>query len=241
MKKKDIGFATMQSKNNITNVSEAAHDLRGVVAKLHGLHSLLKPKIKPNTEVEQLFSLLEMVCKHGIEITTNILENKALASLNSNEIIFKRYSLNNLIKKQAKVYKIQANAKNIDLIIDIPNHNIFSKINRHSFVQLLDNLVENAIKFTNREGQINIMLREKNEKVILEVRDSGMGIPSKLLDSVFSKKTASKRIGTEGEKSTGMGLSIVKEIVDLHSGKIWVNSIEKEWTSFVIELNCASK
>lgn len=73
MKKKAIG--TTQNNNNTTNVSEVAHDLRGVVAKLHGLHSLLKFKIKPNTEVEQLFSLLDMVCKHGIEITSNIIEN----------------------------------------------------------------------------------------------------------------------------------------------------------------------
>lgn len=241
MKKEDIGFATMQSKNNITNVSEVAHDLRGVVAKLHGLHSLLKSKIKPNTEAQKLFSLLEMVCKHGIEITTNIVEDKTLASLNNNGVIFKRYSLNNLIKKQAKVYKMQANAKNIDLIIDIPNHNIFSKINRPSFVRLLDNLVENAIKFTNREGQINIMLREKNEKIILEVRDSGIGIPTKLIDSIFNKNTTLKRVGTEGEKSTGIGLRIVKDIIDFHSGIICVKSKEKKGTSFIVELNCTSE
>lgn len=241
MKKKNNGFAIKQNKNNITNVSEIAHDLRGIVAKLQGLYSLLKPKIEPNIEAQQLFSLIEMVCKHGMDITSNIVENGALVSLNNSGVIFKRYSLNNLIKKQAKVYKIQANLKKIDLTIDIPIRNIFSEINQSSFVRLLDNLMENAIKFTNREGQINIILRKKNEKIILEVRDSGIGIPKKLIDSIFSKKTTSKRIGTESEKSTGMGLSIVKEIVDLHSGKIFVDSKEKEWTSFVVELNCASE
>lgn len=139
------------------------------------------------------------------------------------------------------MYKIQANTKNIDLTIDIPKHNIFCQINQHYFVRLLDNLVENAIKFTNRNGQINIILDKINDKAILEVTDFGVGIPTELLNTIFNKNTIYKREGTEGEKSTGIGLSIVKDIIDLHSGKISVKSRGKNGTSFIVELNCASE
>jgi two-component system sensor histidine kinase VicK len=100
----------------------------------------------------------------------------------------------------------------------------------------LENLLSNAVKFTHAGGQVTISLKNKGKKVLLQVSDTGIGIPQKLQTSIFDKFTKANRKGTKGESTTGLGLFIVKQIVDIHHGKIWLESEEGIGTTFFIEL-----
>jgi two-component system sensor histidine kinase VicK len=102
--------------------------------------------------------------------------------------------------------------------------------------RVLDNLLSNAVKFTHPGGQITLSLQQEANKVILKVRDNGVGIPQSLQGSVFEKFTKANRSGTEGETTTGLGLFIAKQIVEWHNGKIWLESREGEGTTFYVEL-----
>jgi signal transduction histidine kinase len=90
--------------------------------------------------------------------------------------------------------------------------------------QVLDNLTTNAIKYSPRGSQVHIRLQTSAEEILLSVQDEGPGIPPAELDKLFKpfQKTSVK--STAGEKSTGLGLVIVKRIVTGHGGRIWVES-----------------
>ena len=93
---------------------------------------------------------------------------------------------------------------------------------------------EEARKFgrADRDKTIKITVKENQDHLSFEVIDEGMGIPKELLGSLFEPFSRARRSGTEGERSTGLGLSIVKKIIDAHNGKIRVNSMEEEGTCF---------
>jgi signal transduction histidine kinase len=104
----------------------------------------------------------------------------------------------------------------------------------------IDNLVDNAIKFTPPDGQVHIRIAAENGSVILEVRDTGIGIPADELDRVFERFYQVDGSSTRRFGGTGLGLALVKEIVELHGGEISVNSEVGKGSTFQIrfpELN----
>lgn len=90
--------------------------------------------------------------------------------------------------------------------------------------QILNNLVSNAIKFSHKNSEIIITLKNKGESYILEIRDLGIGIPKEMIADIFHSNLKTTRQGTQGEKGTGFGLPIVKSFVELLNGKISINS-----------------
>ncbi|MCE9598079.1 MAG: ATP-binding protein, partial [Spirochaetia bacterium] len=91
-------------------------------------------------------------------------------------------------------------------------------------------------KFTPESGRIEIRSYQTANDLVLEIRDTGIGIPSELKEVIFDKFSKARRAGTRGELSTGLGMSIVKGIVEKHGGRIWLESQEGYGTSFYISL-----
>jgi two-component system sensor histidine kinase VicK len=116
---------------------------------------------------------------------------------------------------------------------------LFINLNQNKFSRVLNNLLGNAIKFSHRKQQILVSADVQTERgtIIIKVQDSGIGIPEDLKSMIFDKFTKAGRKGTEGEKSLGLGMSIVKRIVELHNGRIWMESKENIGTTIFIELN----
>jgi signal transduction histidine kinase len=133
----------------------------------------------------------------------------------------------NIINDVVKLYKVQADAKSIDLQAQLAESlpGIFADPDRTA--QVLNNLVNNAIKFTPESGQIMVQVSVQDKDYLkVSVKDSGIGIPAEQLDRVFNKfeqvKGAKKNM--KGPKGTGLGLAIVKGFVEAQGGKIWVES-----------------
>jgi signal transduction histidine kinase len=115
---------------------------------------------------------------------------------------------------------------NIDLIED----NIFG--NPLSIEEVITNLLFNAIKYTAQNGKVEINAKNEKGCVLVEIIDTGIGIPEEELPKVFDefyRATNAKKIEKDG---TGLGLSIVKQIIERHNGKIWVDSKEGIGTKF---------
>src|SRR5207253_7910739 len=104
------------------------------------------------------------------------------------------------------------------------------------FMQVINNLISNAIKFTPDGGEITVSLEEKEETVLITVADTGIGIPEKFHATLFDKFSAARRPGIKGEPSVGLGMSIIKMIVEWHQGHIWFDSQENKGTTFYIEI-----
>ena len=102
--------------------------------------------------------------------------------------------------------------------------------------QVVSNLLSNALKFTPAGGTVTLGARLHEGKVRLRVQDTGIGIPGKLHNQLFDKFNPTRRTGLHGEATTGLGLFIAKQIVQLHGGDIWLESREQEGTTFFVEL-----
>jgi two-component system sensor histidine kinase VicK len=104
------------------------------------------------------------------------------------------------------------------------------------FFQIIHNLISNAIKFTHDNGEIDIIVEEREGSFVISVRDNGIGIPGDMHDKLFSKNTPAGREGLNNERSSGMGLHIVQMLVGLLNGKVWFKSEENNGSTFSIEL-----
>jgi two-component system sensor histidine kinase/response regulator len=92
------------------------------------------------------------------------------------------------------------------------------------FRTVLNNLVDNALKFTDRNGMVKVSWQTRDDKVILSLQDGGAGISSELIDSVHGRKQIKSSRGTSGEKGTGLGLGIVRSFVALNNGTLEIDS-----------------
>ena len=113
---------------------------------------------------------------------------------------------------------------------------IFAEIDEDKFMQVINNLISNSLKFTPKNGNIDVYLTESKKQVLITVADNGIGIPKKYHATLFEKFTNARRNGLNGEQSTGLGMSIIKTIIEWHKGKIWFDSEENKGTTFYIEL-----
>jgi hypothetical protein len=135
--------------------------------------------------------------------------------------------------------RVLAQKKNIgiDLIVNKPG--LIVNADGPKLEQVFNNLISNAIKFSIAATVIKVEISGSENSVIIDVRDQGQGIPEAELDKLFKpfQKTSVKSTG--GEKSTGLGLSIAKRIVEAHKGVIRVESKVGEGTTFYVELPLA--
>lgn len=114
---------------------------------------------------------------------------------------------------------------------------IYAEIDDNKFMQAINNLISNALKFTRDGGLITVSLEEEAGSVLFKVADTGVGIPQKYhATPLFDKFTDARRPGLKGESSVGLGMSIIKTIVEWHRGEIWFESQENKGTSFYIRL-----
>ncbi len=129
--------------------------------------------------------------------------------------------------------------KKIDLELDIQN-DLKVWVDRNGFLTVLRNLVDNALKYTDKDGNVTISAQKENGNIHIMVSDSGTGIPKEKLNSLFELKKNKSKMGTAGEKGTGLGLHLVHELVKLNGGKISVDSQLNEGTTFTLALAATS-
>jgi two-component system sensor histidine kinase VicK len=125
--------------------------------------------------------------------------------------------------------------KNIRFDIIVPEKTVYCKLNKSKIMSAMDNLILNAIKFSFNDSVITIRLTNDDRYAVLSVIDTGIGIPESIQKVIFEPYTIAGRSGTCNEKSTGLGLSIVKKIVDMHNGEIRVESVEGKGSRFILQ------
>lgn len=134
------------------------------------------------------------------------------------------------------LYKV----KNLKIIIDIPENLPHLLGDPERIRQILYNIIANAIKFT-IEGSIEIKAKNQNDKIIISIKDSGVGIPKEQLPYIFYGLDELDSLNKKEIKKTGLGLAITKRLIELHGGKIEVISNPGEGSEFTIELPSAKE
>jgi two-component system sensor histidine kinase VicK len=215
-----------------------AHDLKSPLHNIHSLSGLLKDNLEKPTSldrVEKSISFATMICE-TCEKAQAIIRDLLFVGDFKAKANLKNTNLTRFIEAELPVLRQAAEKKGIQVKFRSPAKPVDAQINGDKFSRLLENLLSNAVKFTNPGGQVTIALKNRRQKILLQVSDTGIGIPEKLQASIFDKFTKANRKGTKGESTTGLGLYIVKQIVDIHQGKIWIESQEGKGTCFFIEL-----
>ncbi len=118
-------------------------------------------------------------------------------------------------------------------VLSAPDH-LFISGDDVKFFQIMNNLIINAIKFTPEDKSISLSVEQDNERICVAVADQGIGIPNHLKPLIFQKYTPAGRTGLSGEKSIGIGLSIVKRLAELMKGEIQFESEENQGSTFTL-------
>ncbi|MCB9436330.1 MAG: GAF domain-containing protein [Anaerolineales bacterium] len=132
--------------------------------------------------------------------------------------------------------RVHLEHKKLEVAFDVPMDLPRVLVDGARLVQILNNLVNNAIKYSEEGRQIRLQAYRESGKVHVKVQDQGVGIPMDALPTIFDKFTRVRDEKTEHIKGTGLGLYIVKKLVEAHQGEVWVNSVYGEGSTFVFTL-----
>ena len=119
---------------------------------------------------------------------------------------------------------------------DFTQRTLWVEIDQDKFIQVIDNIMNNAIKYSPDGGKITCRLMETHNSIVISITDEGLGIPRKDIGHVFDRFYRVDKARARSMGGTGLGLAISKEVVQLHGGKIWVTSVENKGSTFFISL-----
>jgi len=223
-----------------TIVQLVTHDLKAPVAQIELLVDLLLRELAgrqgegpPPPEMVHYFTLIRLACAQANGLLQDVLY---VGDLDQQGLEKTATDLNAYLSTQLEVYRLAAQEKNVKLALHLPKETLYGQLHPEKFARVLANLVGNSLKFTPAGGTVTIGLEREGKRVRMTVQDTGIGIPSRLHAHLFDKFNPSRRAGLSGETTTGLGLFIARQIVQLHGGDIWLESREQEGTTFFIEL-----
>jgi PAS domain S-box-containing protein len=212
-----------------------AHDLKNPLLNFKSLLNLIQSGAVTEEEEEKVFGLMARDCDHSTNLIEELLD---IGRLEDESYVLTKapVNLNDFIDNVLKDVEEQSDGK-IKLIKSYDDTISLVNLNESEFIRVIHNLMSNAFKFTPDGGEVKIVTRSlEKEKVCIEISDTGVGISKQLLPIIFDKFSKAGRKGLKGQKSTGLGMWIVKHIVKLHDGEISVHSREYEGTTFNIIL-----
>lgn len=230
LKNKEIELAN-ESKNEL--LSMVAHDLR---SPLNNIQSLVEIMQMPGQENEQAayFQYIKDCCDKADRIIREIVA--AAQDENSTNVLKTPEHISTLLQDCVRNWKKVINNK-VSLELVLPEEWIVLPVHKDKVQRIIDNLIGNAIKFTpETNGKIVVELKKMDTHIQISVMDNGVGIPKKDIPHLFDKFTSAGRTGINNEASIGLGLHISKQFAEQHGGKLWVESIEDEGSTFYLNL-----
>ena len=210
-----------------------AHDLRGPLGGFLGITEMMAEGSESFTESEkkEMITNLSLSARNTFTLLENLLE---WSQMERGLTAFKPQHLEifNIINQCVGLNIENARKKMIDLTFDIAdNPEVFGDPNM--LLTVIRNLLSNAIKFTPKGGKVTVsVVKADNNMTCISVRDTGIGMSEKMRSDLFRIDSNIKRLGTQGEASTGLGLLLCKEFVDKHEGEIIVESTPNQGSVF---------
>jgi PAS domain S-box-containing protein len=216
-------------------VSMASHEMRTPLAGIIGLTQTLLSKDIDLSEQEKI-RFLQIIESEGNRLSMLLSELLDLTKIETGTTEFNPVQMDviQMINETTRVLPLPST---IELKIDAPrDHTISVKADYDRIKQVLVNLLENAVRYSKESGTITVSVREQDHEVSIAVSDTGPGIKKEDIPKVFDKFFRSKTARKITRKGTGLGLTIAKNIVEAHGGKIWVQSREGQGSTFIFSL-----
>lgn len=223
-------------------VSNVSHELRTPLTSVRSYIEALSEGIDDAETEAHFFNVAQKETDRMIRMINDLLNLSRMDSgrvklnlelVNLNELfnyILNRFDMildGNDEQKPQKNYTIKREFTAKDLWVELDTDR---------FTQVIDNIMNNAIKYSPDGGVITCRMLESNNQVILSISDQGLGIPRKDLNHVFDRFFRVDKARSRAQGGTGLGLAISKEVIEMHQGKIWADSIEGKGSTFYISL-----
>lgn len=215
----------------------AAHDLRNPLGHISTVADILLEDLdgKITEQQRELLEITRSSSQFMLDLVNDLLD---IAKIESGKLHLnlQETDLAVLVSQNVALNRALADKKNITLVLDVPDDLPPLTVDPGKMEQVLNNLISNAIKYSYPGTTVSIRLARQGDSVLLSVADEGQGIPADELGKLFQPFERTSVTTTAGEKSTGLGLVIVKRIVEGHHGKIWVESTVGKGTTFFVSL-----
>lgn len=221
-------------------ISSVSHELRTPLTSIKGYAAILLAG-KLGAVPEEIKVRLEKINRHSDELVHMVNDLLDISRIESGKVDMKMESLE-LKTVTDKVFDLlseQLKSKNISFSSDIPENCQNISADRSQIERVFINLVGNALKFTPQNGRISVSAHCVNRTVQIDVSDTGFGIPEDAQESIFEEFYRVENTINQEVKGTGLGLTLVKHIIEAHRGKIWVKSKLGEGATFSFTLSAA--
>ncbi|WP_170061225.1 tetratricopeptide repeat-containing sensor histidine kinase [Spirosoma aerolatum] len=222
-----------REKNHL--ISMVSHDLNTPFLTIKTWNSLLKLNLQDNPKTTEAVQAIDKSAVQGMTLIKNILDVEK-AETNQRTLTLQKIDLVELTKEVVDRLTLSAQAKNLTMYIESTDKKIAILTDKHLMIRVLENLLSNAIKYSYPGKKIWVGLESSLSKIRLTVKDEGVGIGSGDIPKLFTKYGVAASKPTSGEHSTGLGLHIVKRILDEIGGEIQCQSEVRKGTTFTVTL-----
>jgi signal transduction histidine kinase len=215
-------------------IGVVAHDLRSPLNRIKGLMVLFRMDGELTESQKDYIKMVEKACESGIALIKDLLLIND-AENEKNNLVIKKILLDEFLADIIHVHRVYAQKKQINILFIKHINPIELETETNFLERILDNLLSNAIKFSFPNSTVYINLAEENNQISISIRDEGQGMSEIDKTKIFKKFQKLSAQPTAGEDSTGLGLSIVKALVEQLKGTIEVQSELGKGTEFIIK------
>lgn len=219
-------------RNFIANVS---HDFRSPLTSIKGYAEALKDGTIPFELKDKYLDIIAFEADRLTKLTTGLLELNQFDQ-NGTVLHLSSFDINSMIKQTCAAFEGACTKKHIKFKLQFDSVETYVTADFGKIQQVLYNLIDNAIKFSHNDSSIYVITEEKNEKICVSVKDSGIGIPTDSLLKIWDRFYKTDASRGKDKKGVGLGLSITKEIIQSHKENITVTSTEGVGTTFSFTL-----
>ncbi len=223
-----------QDKNEFLGI--AAHDLKNPLSAIQGYAEMIIEDCDdmPKLEIIEVSRLILSSSRQMFELVRNLLDVNAIESgqINAEPSCV---DILPIVQTLVDSYSERAKTKNISLQLHQKNNPYYALVDKNALHQILDNLISNAVKYSPYAKHVNIRMRQFEKTVGCEIQDEGQGLSETDQKKLFGKFTRLTPEPTGKEHSTGLGLFIVKKLVEAMNGNVWCESELGKGTSFFVE------
>lgn len=221
-------------------VSNVSHDFRSPLTSIKGYVEAMLDGTIPVEMQEKYLNIILFETERLNKLTKSLLELNRYGS-HGIMLDISRFDINYTIRMTVQTFEGICKPKHISFNLILTGDKLFVSADMSKIQQVLYNLIDNAIKFSHTDSFITVETTEKNDKIFVSIKDTGIGIPKDSIKKIWERFYKTDLSRGKDKKGTGLGLSIVKEIIQAHGENITVISTEGVGTEFIFTLPLANE
>ena len=221
-------------------VSNVSHDFRSPLTSIKGYVEAMLDGTIPVEMQDKYLNIILFETERLNKLTRSLLELNKFGS-HGTMLDITDFDINHTIRMTVQTFEGTCKDKHISFNLILTGEKLFVSADMSKIQQVLYNLIDNAIKFSHADSSINIETTEKNDKIFVSVKDTGIGIPKDSIKKIWERFYKTDLSRGKDKKGTGLGLSIVKEIISAHGENINCISTEGVGTEFIFTLPLAKE